>query len=88
MTSTEYFVVERRLLNFDPDNDDPRPRPLQIDVSLAVEKEMTIALTGKSVRPGKIVQRVSDTISVVTQEGSSKVYNNIPKLDFDRKCVN
>ena len=73
MTTRECFV-ERRMVatSFDGD-DDPKPRPLQIDVSLAVEKEMTIALTGKSVRPGKIVQRVSDRISLVTQEGSSKV---------------
>lgn len=47
--------------------------PIQFDVSLAVEKEMTSALTGKISNPEKIVQRISDKISIVTQEGSSDV---------------
>ena len=47
--------------------------PVQIDVSLAVEKEMTSALTGKVDNPEKIVQKISDQISVVTQEGTNEV---------------
>lgn len=76
MTTKECFVERRVVTNnnsFGDGDDDPKPRPLQIDVSLAIEKEMTIALTGKGIRPGKIVQRVSDHISLVTQEGSTKV---------------
>ena len=59
-------VVEGRGVN--------RPLPFHIDVSLTVEKEMTAALTGKiKTNPEKIIQQVSDRLSLVTQEGSNEV---------------
>ena len=60
------------------DDDKPRPRPINVDVSLAVEKEMTIALTGKS-KPArtnnKIIQRVSDHLTLIATRDNDKFKN-------------
>ncbi|XP_066932105.1 uncharacterized protein [Clytia hemisphaerica] len=66
-------LASNRMVVIEDDDHNSKPRqPINIDVSLAVEKEMTIALTGKPPHTNKIIQRVSDQLTLISTGDDDK----------------